>query len=553
MAVQGHSATTRTAAAGRRSAPRFTAMLLVVALLASACGSTAYRDRVDLLAQAGEQAQDPVTGEATTESPDVPAPDATDAATEGTDPGEGDPVVGQPGAPSATEGQTGNGTTGGGTGGNTGGTTDGQQPPPTTQPPSSNLPQTSDNGRGVTNDTVRIGVIALSSFQNLGSNLGFTVADKGDIRAQIRDLAAWINSNGGIAGRNIEPIIRIYTQEEASPGAEAQICNAFADDDQVFAVMLYGQIHESTRECYASKRVLMIDPTPFVFDEVLYQQLSPYLWSTSYPNYSRVARTLPHALAGTDFFQPMASRSESDVKVGVLHWDTPSARRVLQRDLAPALEAVGQQVDSSYGVNGSSIATIQNGLSNAITRFRQAGVNRVMFIGGSPLAPFFFSTAESNSYRPRYGITSLDNPRHSASERGNPAQMRDAIGIGFNLDTDVPDEQVPLGATERERLCLEVLASKGHNHERRENANYSLAVCESFLLLQDAGRTITDGLTVPVWAAHAEALGTSFKPVMWYDAEFGPGNHDGTATYRLIKHDTGCECFRYQSSSTRLR
>jgi hypothetical protein len=304
MAVQGHSATTRTAAAGRRSAPRFTAMLLVVALLASACGSTAYRDRVDLLAQAGEQAQDPVTGEATTESPDVPAPDATDAATEGTDPGEGDPVVAQPGAPSATEGQSGNGTTGGTTGGGTGGTTDGQQPPPTTQPPSSNLPQTSDNGRGVTNDTVRVGVIALSSFQNLGSNLGFTVADKGDIRAQIRDLAAWINSNGGVAGRNIEPIIRIYTQEEASPGAEAQICNAFADDDQVFAVMLYGQIHESTRECYASKRVLMIDPTPFVFDEVLYQQLSPYLWSTSYPNYSRVARTLPHALAGTDFFQP---------------------------------------------------------------------------------------------------------------------------------------------------------------------------------------------------------------------------------------------------------
>ena len=531
------------------------ALLLLLALFAGACGSTAYRDRVEAQAAgvdgdvalpafpSGDHSTSPATPEPVAVGTDAPTPGAT--GTEGpsataaptTAPGA-TPAPGQPSAAPSPTAQPSPGAP----------TTQ-----PTTPPTTTGLPQAAENGRGATDDTVRVGVISLTSFQNMGANLGFSVADKGDVAGQIQTLADWINANGGIAGRDLVPIQRIYTQEEASPGAEAQMCNAFADDDDVWGVMLYGQIHESTRYCYSSKGILMLDPTPFVYDETLYTENAPYLWSVAFPNYTKVMRTLPHALAETDYFDPLPSRDEIDVAVGVLHWDTPSAKRVLQRDLGPALDAVGHPIASSYGVDGSSVATIQNGLSNAITAFRQAGVNRVFFIGGSPLAPFFYSTAESDGFRPRYAVTSLDQPRHTASDRGTPPQMVDAVGIGFNVDVDVEDEDMPVGAIPNEELCLDVLAAGGHTFERRENSNYALAVCSTFMLLKQGAETITGGLTAPVWSAHAEQIGTSFHPSLWFDAEFGPGNHDGTETYLPMRHFTDCDttsggCFHYTSS-----
>jgi ABC-type branched-subunit amino acid transport system substrate-binding protein len=549
---------------------RTTAMLAVFALLLSACGSTAYRDRIAIQELAVDQDSGELPGLPGAEDAEAAAGTADGEVSFDEDDGEPSELAapGEQGGPtdadgSATEGSAAEGGASGGAGtsaseGSGGGSGNGAAPRGSSprgggSGAGSGLPQTTENGRGVTDDTIRLGFITLTSFQNLGSNLGFTVADKGDVAQQIRDLSSWINDNGGIAGRRIEPSIRVYKQEEASPGAEAQLCNAFADDDKVFGVMLYGQIHESTRYCYAGKGVLMIDPTPFTYDSVLYQEVAPFLWNPEFPNYSKVMRTLPGALHRADYFKPMSSRNETDVKLGVVHWDSPFANRVLQRDLVPALEAVGQKVTSAYGVDGSSVATIQNGLSNAITRFRQAGVNRVVFIGGSPLAPFFFQTAESNNFRPRYGMTSLENPRHSSSDRGTPAQMADAVGIGFNIDTDVRDQDVAMPATSTERTCLEVLRKKGHTFEKRENANYALAVCSSLLLLQQGGKTITDGITAPLWAAHAERLGSSFKPAMWYSATFGPGRHDGNNQYRPLRFDRSCQCFRYTGDLANFR
>lgn len=554
MSVLDRSVARRRPGVARWSAPRAASLLLATAMLATACGSTAHRDRLAVLA-AEETAQHgdggavavpgpgQSTGDAPGTTPGAPAPGAT--ATVDPETGEvvtpGPSSTGAPGQPSQPTSPNGQPST----------TPSGPQ-----QPDATGLPQTQENSRGATADTIKVGLTYITSFQSLGSSLGFTVPAKGDVPAQAQVLADWINANGGIAGRDVEVVIRGFKQEESSPGVEQQLCNALADDEGVFVVALIGMIQESTRYCYASKRVLTIDISTFTYDTTVYSETAPYLWSLEMSDYSHLARTLPGALDEQGYFAPMASRDETATSVGVLIWDTPFTKRVVSRDLEPALAAVGQDINVLATVDGASISTIQKGLSDAVVKFRDAGVNRVMFVGGSPLQPFFYQTAENESFRPRYGVTSIDQPRFAANpdEGGYPLQAVDMVGIGVAPDVDVEDDQMPLGSMNaNEKACLDILAEHGHVHEARKNANVILGFCGALLMLQQGAATITNGITPELWAAHAERNLANFVSPLNERVDFGAGDHAGPNHYRPMKWFEDCSCIRYVGPSRPLR
>ena len=84
-------------------------------------------------------------------------------------------------------------------------------------------------------------------------------------------------------------------------------------------------------------------------------------------------------------------------------------QRVFDKDLVPTLAAHGITVKSEQKVNPTDAGTVESGLLSAVTNFQFNQVDRVIFLGGAPLAPFFLTSA--GSYRPRYAMTTFDAPR----------------------------------------------------------------------------------------------------------------------------------------------
>lgn len=513
--------------------------LLVAALLAVGCGAddSAYR--------AADAARSPVVGVPTThelDDDDASVAEARVTATgrrqaEVTDVGpdvERGPGAGAGTGPSASS-------------------ADPSVPPPAapsrptsgagSTPPSAVLPPAPPQ-QGLSAEAIKLGFVKLGSWQNLGENFGVVAIDWGDVDAQVAALVDWVNAHGGIDGRRVEYVIEEYRQEDASAEVEAQICNRMVDDEKVWGVVLQGQIHFSTRACYADRGVLVLDPSVFSFDDDVYARHHPLLVSPSTPALSRVVGALATSLDRRGWFEAMPSRGEAETRLGIVHWDDPYARRVLEQDLLPVLARLGRQVALTHAVDNSDAGTIQSGLTNGIVRFQTEGINRVLFVGGNPIAPLWFLNAEQYRYAPRYGLTTFDGPAHTTDQ--TPNQMRDALGIGFNAVHDVRDAQYPFPSENpTERLCLDVMAEGGQRFAARRGAELGLAYCEALLLLRSGAKGLGAALSAANWTARVERLGSGFRAAVGFEQYFAPGRLDGGRGYRDTEHRGDCGCFHY--------
>ena len=81
----------------------------------------------------------------------------------------------------------------------------------------------------------------------------------GDQEAQVQALEDWVNANGGIGGRKLDAVFRLYDAPTDSPAAEEQLCNQITQDDKAFAVVLTGQYQTNARPCYAERQTLVLD------------------------------------------------------------------------------------------------------------------------------------------------------------------------------------------------------------------------------------------------------------------------------------------------------
>jgi hypothetical protein len=434
------------------------------------------------------------------------------------DPATGTPgsIVGGPAGTGPGSGPTG---TGGGTGtpGTTGkGSATGTGGGPITAP---------GGGKAA---KITVGYISLKT-----QGFGINSPDAGNADLQLKALAAYVNAHGGIAGMELATVRRESDSTQGNEQTEQAMCTAFSQDDKTFAVVLQGQRFENTRVCYRNSKVLAFDPSPFPFDKTFYEQMNGYLWTPSYPTLSRSTAALVPQLHAVDFFKGGT--------LGVVHWDSPMFQRVYDKELLPALKAAGVTVKSEQKVNPTDAGTVESGLLSAITNFQFNGVDRVVFLGGAPLASFFLTSA--GSYRPRYGMTTFDAPRYGEQNLKN--QLEGMVGIGFNPAGDVSDHEAPMPANPTEKLCLDIFKSANQTFATRAEARTPLAFCESTLLLQAGARNLKPGFSVPQWSAEAARLGTSYQSATGISTSLSATQHDGAAAWRPIAFDGGCGCVRY--------
>lgn len=390
-------------------------------------------------------------------------------------------------------------------------------------------------GPGVSDTSIKIGLIVVSNNDKLLSGYGVKGGAIGDTQDQANAVVNDLNSRGGILGRKILPVFRTW---DASPGSDTEaqfqsFCAAFTQDQKVFAVLTPWNTPVSFASCLAKAGTLYVVDGLDQEDLQTYGQLQPYM-VTGMMSSSRGAVALARGLHQQGFFA-------AGTRLGIIRQATPTGERVSNQYFKPTLASLGVPPAIDEKTVSSSNAP------NVSQSFKDQKIDRVAFItarGGPPL--FFMNAANANTYKPIYGLASPDSPAF-LSTAAPYTQLQGAMGAGWAPGLDVLDaEGGPFNATEQR--CLDVHKKQGTDYNsRNEAAAVAMLWCDVAWLFEEAAIKAGKNLNAGNWSAALAELKTSHQSPVTFGTNFGPGIFDGANQYRPLKFDdsASCRCFRY--------
>lgn len=370
-------------------------------------------------------------------------------------------------------------------------------------------------------------------------------------KAVVEDL----NQRGGLGGRRVEAVIREASQDDQSQEAQtrqaAEICESLTSDAKVNLVAAAGNSGAFYgAACYAQHQTPLLTPG-FVLDDAMMRQFAPWLLPPTGANITTVAAELPRQLAR----QGVLTK-----KIGILAFDLPQARRAVEETLKPAIARSGGKVLQTVYMQ-VSYQDVGAQVSSAVLRFKAEGIDLVLpsFATGGGVTGIFMHEAETQAYRPKYGLSSLDAPIVVDDTLKAPeSQLRNAVGVGYDPTRDVPQNQQQ--PSRNERRCWDMVNERlGTSYNNRTatggNGFAALEMCQLVWQLEAAlapwkGRGFVPGAV----RGAIEALGTSHTPVWLPAARFAPGRADGSAVQREFRFDAkGCGCFTYRGGWIPIR
>jgi hypothetical protein len=390
----------------------------------------------------------------------------------------------------------------------------------------------------VTAKTITIGVEYYENVEKAGRTTGISYT-YGEQKAQVEAIVKYVNAHGGMAGRKVVPVFHAFDRGDVDfSAAEERACSDFTEDHKVFAALLYNDHYESYPVCLAKRNTVVIQlPFSSARDQRFFDRWANYYYTPGQLNLHHVARPLVEGLASLGYF-------EKGAKLGLVRGDEPAHARATNEALKPALAAYGQKIDQEAVLTPLVDASdFSAQMSNAILRFRNANVTHVIVFGHS--AFFWMAQAESQHFRPRYGISSLDWPAFLADTVPHE-QLRRAVGIGWMPTNDVPDQLAPK-SNPTSRLCLDVLRKAGQTFSDPTSKTGALGYCDDLLFLKTASDR-ADELTPAGFRRSVEALGATYESPLVFATRFGSRRHDGPSAVRSLLFDDGCGCFVYKGS-----
>ncbi len=540
----------------RLSRARAASALALLALLATACGSTVATQGArapGVGAQGGDTLGGPADGGANPggdglSDPSLQAPD-------GSGPG------------SATTGSSGTGTsTGPGTSSGSGmssgsGTSSGSQPAGSSGPAGSSTGGTKgtassgkppSNARGVTNDNITIGFEYTEGGEAANKAAGFNGVTTGDQRKQLELLIAEVNRTGGIAGRMVKPVFHAYdaASGESTASQEQSACADFTQDHKVFAVLIGGTHTENYISCLGKVGVALVAAPIFtIADSVLlgrnplYRELNTVDLDTAFELYGQ-------ALSSTGFYAKGA-------KIGLLTLNFPSMERAVKNHLEPALARAGLKLEDKVTLaapqSNSDLGSFSSAIGSAVLRFRQKGVDHVLITDVNALTTAVFLNAAANQeYYPKYGFNTQNGGQALAdivSDKGKRS-LQGSVQLGWApaLDLNAANETIrPPGA----KRCLDFFASKGMQATSRNAAGVLALQCDIFFFAQAAGKRVSQ-LTAQSFVQAYASVGTAVAPASTYQVNFGRGG-TGVSAYRVQRWVDACTCYKAEGGLKSLR
>ncbi len=539
---------------------RRTLLAVAAASLAlTACGSTvqvtsevaarsgAGTDTLVADGQAGGLA--PGTGATGTDG--VAAGDAPLPAGDGVGTSPGSPAGSAAGVASAPRSGTSGGTIGGNSGSASGrtsgtsGTAAGSTSGSTTGSAGSAAPAARAVPTGkATGSPVEVGFVLFPDVNRAAAAFGGT-ADVGDQKGEVEDAVAWVNAHGGLGGHVMKPVYFDVELTSTQPYAVTyqQICASFTEDHDVVATVLLGNAEEGLPACLAKGGSLLLAHGHYLHSGADYSRLANLVTPEEVDS-DLAARELVDLVLS----RGLAKRGET---VGLMVMDYAAPLRARDRIVVPRLKAAGIDVVSytvGYPQSTPDVANSASAVQSAQLAMAARGVKTVTFLCPG-CAPFFLDDAEQQAYYPRYVFTSYDTLSGFQGD-GSGRSLKGALAVGWEpLRDTLPyrDRGKVLAGNATFTRCSEIQK----RHVRGDASLFAaVSFCGSVLNLKAAADAVPDGrITLGSLARGFESLGSSSPGVGNFATRFAPGRRWGTAAFRTMAYDAGCDCFRYEAGA----
>ncbi|QCX27611.1 hypothetical protein [Nocardioides jishulii] len=396
-------------------------------------------------------------------------------------------------------------------------------------------PQAGD-GPGVTEDSVKVVFIG-TDLEAVQEITGFKTEPVGDLKAQVKALETWVNENGGLGGKKMEAVYRLYDAVNDSVAAEEQLCKQITQDDEAFAVVLTGQYQPNARPCYQRAQTLMFDAALMASDQEFYDEMAPFLWTASFPEYGAFTEAQLDVMKEEGFFDAANG-------LGVIAADSAINKRVFEKIVEPRLKEEGVSSEVSW-IDTTDMTSLFQTLTQAATTFRNKRYENVMFLGGSRMSSMFDSASATVQYKARYAMSSFDNPTYFVNNTGQISEgvTEGMVGVGFHPPQEVGDSMS--FPNENEKVCIDIFAESDITWENREGARVGLPFCDAVRLLKAGADELSGDFNAWNWAKAVKTVGGDFTP----SSGFGQGLKTSNAAaggYRVMRFDEECKCFVYE-------
>ena len=507
---------------GRRAAAR--AAAAVVLVLLTACGST-VQNRAGLRTAVGGDG--------------LSAPDGTGSGGGAADPGAvaadaGLGGGGVTGTGSATSGGT-KVTTRGGTSGTAGTVA-------TTKGP---LPKT---GPGWDENYIYIGVTTQKDVQRTAQSLNLAGLDAGDQEGEANAIADELNRRGGLFGRKIKIVFRdqntVQTAQDPNTVGTAT-CRYYTEDRPVVAVLNPVTLMDVTsfRGCFAKAKVPLFSASVAAVDAKVGADLAPYFYQAVAPTWDALAPVLVRELQGQGWFNGWNARTGTAMpgqkaKVGILVNDDEVGARVAGI-VTRALASVGNTDPVVFQYTGTDF-------SSAVLQFSGRGVTHVIVTSADLLG--FELSASSQSYRPRYGITSYNAPQTFLENNGPKDQQPGSLGVGWSPSLDTSDANDPGDTSPAEPECLNIYKKAGQTFAGKRLAEgVAFAFCDGLRLIVQ-GAQAGGGLSGAAISQGIQQIAPSFNTAFSFANGLGPTRLFIPGAVRRLAWEPSCSCFKYASA-----
>jgi hypothetical protein len=178
-----------------------------------------------------------------------------------------------------------------------------------------------------------------------------------------------------------------------------------------------------------------------------------------------------------------------------------------------------------------------------ILQLQSRGVTHVVMSassGASQSVRSMMQAAESQRWRPKWGIATDNRPKDLFISNAPREQLANTTGMGWSAAEDIDIAAEVSGPNAQ---CRQIVP-KGGAESRR-------VACELYFFLKAAFDRM-DVISVPAFARAVESLGTGYVGQFTFNGvtRFGPGRHDGPELVRTFAFDPRCgqegaACFRY--------
>ena len=273
-------------------------------------------------------------------------------------------------------------------------------------------PVTDDRAPGVTDTSVKVGVMFLDLSQ-AGPILGI---NQGDYQAAYTAAFDTVNEAGGINGRTLEPVFTPIVPASADQGTAA--CTALTDDDSVFVVL--GNYVDENAPC-----IVTTHETPLLGGDLAMT-----------PESMAAAKALWYAVGGgadqqNAGLQKLVDDGLLDGKVGVV--GALGLESLYEDNAKPILDAGGVNVVDVAYLDIISGAQDPNALYAAAEtialKFQSEGIDQVIFNTGA--GRIFPNGLARTDYRPQLLYDTLgDAALYYNGEGSDLSVLENAVAVG---------------------------------------------------------------------------------------------------------------------------